>query len=469
MKFRLDPFAPNGVSLENSTTYVGGGSSGIRSVVAGTNITVNNTDPQNPIISSTGGGGASPLTTKGDVYTYSTVDARLPVGANGEVLSSDSSTPTGLKWISAGGTGTVTSVGVSGANGIGVSGSPVTTNGVIALSLGAITPTSVAASGSVTGSNLSGTNTGDQDLSGLVPNTRTVNGKALSSNITLNQDDVGDGTTYKQYSQTEKTKLAAITGTNTGDQTITLTGDVTGSGTGSFATAIAAGAIINADVNASAAIGLTKLAATTISRALVSDGSGFITPATTTATEIGYVNGVTSAIQTQLNAKQATGNYITALTSDITASGPGSAVATLATVNSNVGSFTNASITVNAKGLITAASNGSAGITWTSVTGTSQAAAINNGYIANNAGLVTITLPSTAAVGSIVEIAGSGAGGWKLAQNASQLVNFGTNVTTTGTGGSLASLNRYDAVRVICIVANTTWSVISSQGNVTVV
>jgi hypothetical protein len=40
-------------------------------------------------------------------------------------------------------TGTVTSVAVSGANGIGVSGSPVTSTGTIALSLGAITPTSV--------------------------------------------------------------------------------------------------------------------------------------------------------------------------------------------------------------------------------------------------------------------------------------------------------------------------------------
>ena len=68
-----------------------------------------------------------------------------------------------------------------------------------------------------------------------------------------------------------------------------------------------------------------------------------------------------SAVNTALAAKQATGNYITALTGDVTASGPGSAAATLATVNSNVGSFTNASITVNAKGLITAASSGSAG------------------------------------------------------------------------------------------------------------
>lgn len=61
--------------------------------------------------------------------------------------------------------------------------------------------------------------------------------------------------------------------------------------------------IENADIKAAAAIAVNKLAAVTASRALVSDGSGFVSPATTTATEIGYVNGVTSAIQTQLDAK----------------------------------------------------------------------------------------------------------------------------------------------------------------------
>lgn len=45
-------------------------------------------------------------------------------------------------------------------------------------------------------------------LAGKVPTTRTVNGAALSSNITLTQDEIGDGATYKQFSQTEKTKLA---------------------------------------------------------------------------------------------------------------------------------------------------------------------------------------------------------------------------------------------------------------------
>ena len=62
------------------------------------------------------------------------------------------------------GAGTVTSINVSGSNGINASGVPITSSGTIALSLGAITPTSIVASGTISGSNLSNSNTGDQAI-----------------------------------------------------------------------------------------------------------------------------------------------------------------------------------------------------------------------------------------------------------------------------------------------------------------
>ena len=43
--------------------------------------------------------GSSPLTTKGDLYTYSTLDARLGVGADGTTLEADAAEATGLKWV----------------------------------------------------------------------------------------------------------------------------------------------------------------------------------------------------------------------------------------------------------------------------------------------------------------------------------------------------------------------------------
>ena len=43
-------------------------------------------------------GFSSPMTTQGDIYVYGTEDTRLPVGNNGQLLSSDSTSPTGLAW-----------------------------------------------------------------------------------------------------------------------------------------------------------------------------------------------------------------------------------------------------------------------------------------------------------------------------------------------------------------------------------
>ena len=138
-------------------------------------------------------GGTTGLTTSGGPITSSgtiTLGGVLAVasGGTGAITAAAALTSLGAypasnpnNYTSNG--GTVTSVSVTTANGVSGTVATDTTTPAISLALGAITPTSVAASGTVTGSNLSGN--------------------------------------------------------NTGDQTITLTGDVTGTGTGSFAATIA--------------------------------------------------------------------------------------------------------------------------------------------------------------------------------------------------------------------------------------
>jgi hypothetical protein len=137
------------------------------------------------------------------------------------------------------------------------------------------------------------------------------------------------------------TGTGAIAGTFTGNLTGNVTGNVTGtsgSTTGNAATVtngvyttdtgtvtstmIADGTIVNADVNASAALAYSKLALTgaivnnditndTITNAKINtaaaiDWTKLGISSTVSSTEIGYVDGVTSAIQTQIDSKLAT-------------------------------------------------------------------------------------------------------------------------------------------------------------------
>ena len=68
---------------------------------------------------------------------------------------------------------------------------------------------------------LSGSNTGDQDLSGLVTKTTTINSQALSSNITLTTSDITDSTNKRYVTDTNLSTIGNQSGINTGDETIT--------------------------------------------------------------------------------------------------------------------------------------------------------------------------------------------------------------------------------------------------------
>ena len=103
------------------------------------------------------------------------------------------------------------------------------------------------------------------------------------------------------------------------------------------------------------------------------------------------------------------------------------------------------------------------------VTGASQACAVNRSYSANRGTLVTFTLPTTAIVGDEIAITGIGAGGWSIAQNANQYINMIASTTTIGVGGSLASTNKFDSVKLVCTTINNGWNLVSGCGNWTIV
>jgi hypothetical protein len=141
---------------------------------------------------------------------------------------------------------------------------------------------------------------------GTIAGTFTGN---LTGNVTGNVSGTSGSTTGNAATATA---LATA-------RTFQLTGDVEASGvtfdgTGnvSLTTVIGTGAIVNADVNSSAQIAYSKLNLTnTILDADVNASAAIawtkIAPSSTvSATELGYLDGVTSAIQTQLDAKLAT-------------------------------------------------------------------------------------------------------------------------------------------------------------------
>lgn len=108
-----------GQAVDNSMQYLLGGTTGqVLSKTSGTNMAFTWVTPTDQ----------TPLTTKGDLFTFTTLDARLGVGTNGYILSANSATATGLEWIAANPgdiTGVTAGTGISGG---GTSGDVTVTN-----------------------------------------------------------------------------------------------------------------------------------------------------------------------------------------------------------------------------------------------------------------------------------------------------------------------------------------------------
>ena len=141
---------------------------------------------------------------------------------------------------------------------------------------------------------------------GAIAGTFTGN---ITGNVTGNVSGTSGSTTGNAATAT-----ALATG-----RTFQLTGDVEASGvtfdgTGnvSLTTVIGTGAIVNADVNSSAQIAYSKLNQTNsivdadINASAAIDWTKIAPSSTVSATELGYLDGVTSAVQTQIDSKLAT-------------------------------------------------------------------------------------------------------------------------------------------------------------------
>ena len=248
------------------------------------------------------------------------------------------------------------------------SGWVLTTNGAITLGTTALTFTQFSGAGQISAGN------------GLTKTGNTIDVVGTAGRIVANADSIDlatSGVTAGTYTK--------ITVDSYGRATVgaaALTTDIA-EGTNLYFTNARAQAAITGGASTIVTANLTA------NRALVSDGSGKVAVSAVTSTEVGYLTGVTSAIQTQLNAKQAldadltaiaalagtsgllrktaadtwsldTNTYLTAnqtitLSGDATGSGTTSIVVTLA--NSGVTAGTYRSVTVNAKGLVTAGTN----------------------------------------------------------------------------------------------------------------
>ncbi len=229
---------------------------------------------------------------------------------------------------------------------------------------------------------------------------------------------------------------------------ITISGGATGLTTlGSSATLNITGILLPANG------GTGANNAGTSGQILIGDGTKYVSAAPTSGT--GITVGLGAGTMTV-----STSALLTATSSSGTA-----------TVSSNNITFVGAAgVTTSATGsTVTITGSGSGGIAWNNVTGATQAMAVNNGYISNDgATLVTMTLPSTASVGAIIQVQGAGSGLWTIAQNAGQIINFNAVASTTGVTGSVSSTSQYDSITLICITANTTWAVNQSTGNLSV-
>ncbi len=276
--------------------------------------------------------------------------------------------------------GSVTTVSVVSANGVsGVVANPTSTP-AITLTLGAITPTSVTSTGIVTGSNLSGTNTGDQTIALIGDVTGSGPGTFPTTLATVNTTtgSFGSATTVPQFIVDGKGRITNVVNV-----------PIVSGGVGTVTSVSGAGTVS----------GLTLSGTVTSSGAITLGGSLVLTSGQIT-TALGFTPGTVTSVGVSGTTD------ITVTGSTITSSGSFAISLANTTVTPNTyGSSTFVPvITVDSKGRITnvtntAISGGNGTVTSVTVNGTTGR--INSsGSPITSSGAITLDLAAVPVVPS---------------------------------------------------------------------
>ena len=363
----------------------------------------------------------------GQTTASGAINALLPsqTGNAGKFLTTDGST---TNWAAMTGTGTVTSVSATGTQGVTALVINGSTTPSLTIGLGAITPSSVAATGTVTGSNLSGSNTGDQTiaLTGDVTGSGTGNFATTLATVNATTGTYGSATTVPQFIVDAKGRI-----TNVINVPIVTGGTVTSvSGAGTVS-----GLTLSGTVTTSGS--LTLGGSLTLTSGQVTTALGF-TPYSA-ANPAGYTSNTGT-----VTSVAATGTAdITVTGSPITTSGTLAISLANTTVAANTyGSATQVPVfTVDAKGRITGVTNTtiSAGAgTVTSVSGTGTVSGLTLSGTVTSTG--SLTLGGTLSLTSGQVTTALGFTPYSAANPSGYTSNAGTVTSITATGSNGISI-----------------------------